>query len=539
MKKENKDTKTNKDNKFLKTVKVIIKKLGILFVNLIKMIKRLIKKLIKVIKEFGSKDFGKFKGVHVIRVVVIILLVWIMGSLVSSINHVKSIDYPVVYKTNDKKLMLLNAKDGKGDEIKIGSEGRTSDVMYAHTTNRYVLYVKNDGLYLYDSKSKEETTKLVANIAEWYEFTEDDKYVIMLDDSNNLYVYDFKNESEKLESGITSIVGYSNKNVVYTKDGSLYIKGLKASRDDKKKISDSYYNKPVLLDNGKYVYYIDSSKNLYKYNVSKDRNEQIDANVGQMYVSEETGKMYYYKNGSNLHYYDGKDNEEIAKDVVYIADNDPDEGQILYLKKDNKYELYYQKGNKEADLVDDSLDSSAITAYIYDNKAIYYIDGKHNLNYAKIKGAKIKRVIKVDDEVYDLYTVKQGFIYVTDIKDGSSGTLYITKGPEAKKIDDDVSSVRSNIKVSNNGKKIYYLKDFEETSGNLYVSSGREGKKIVKNVCSYEYANDDLIYYVSNCSMVNNVNYPGDLYKYDGKSTKLATDITAPIATMRDSYSDK
>ena len=534
-----KESKTKKDTKFLDKVKVVTKKLGILLVNLIKVIKRLIKKLIKAIKEFGTKDFGKFKGIHVIRVVLIALLIWFMSSLVSTINSVESIDYPVVYKTNDKKLMLLNANDGKDEAIKIGSEGQTSDVMYAHSTNRYVLYVKNDGLYLYDSKSKEETTKLVANIAEWYEFTDDDKYVIMLDDSNNLYVYDFKNESEKIESNITSIVGYSNKNVIYTKDGSLFIKGLKASKDDKKKISDSYYNRPVLLDNGKYVYFIDSSKNLYKYNVSKDRNEQIDSNVGQMYVSEETGKMYYYKDGANLHYYDGKDNEEIAKDVVYIADNDPDAGQILYLKKNNKYELYYQKGTKEADLIDDSLDNGAITAYIYDNKAIYYIDSKHDLNYAKIKGAKIKRVIKVDDEVYDLYSVKKGFVYVTDIKDGNSGTLYITNGPEAKKIDENVSSVRSNIKVSNSGKKIYYLKNFEETSGDLYVSSGREGKKIVKNVCSYEYANDDLIYYVSNCSMVNNFNYPGDLYKYDGKSTKLATDITAPIATMRDSYNDK
>jgi hypothetical protein len=227
-------------------------------------------------------------------------------------------------------------------------------------------------------------------------------------------------------------------------------------------------------------------------------------------------------------------------DDILIADNDKykfSSHKLNFTYMNAGYIGYYRDVNEGADT------SLTMTVFdIYSDRIVinrYSKDGKHNLNYAKIKGAKIKRVIKVDDEVYDLYAVKQGFIYVTDIKDGSSGTLYITKGPEAKKIDDDVSSVRSNIKVSNNGKKIYYLKDFEETSGNLYVSSGREGKKIVKNVCSYEYANDDLIYYVSNCSMVNNVNYPGDLYKYDGKSTKLATDITAPIATMRDSYSDK
>lgn len=532
MNKVKKVIKKNKNDKFLDKLKLVIKKLGILLVDITK-------KLLKEIKEFSKKDFKKFKGIHVIRVFVVVLLIWIMGSFFSIGDRGSSVDYPVIYKTSDKKLMLLNAKGSKGDEIKIGTEGQTSDVMYAHNTNRYVLYVKNDGLYLYDSKSKEETIKLVANIAEWYEFTDDDKHVIMLDDSNNLYVYDFKHDSEKLESNITSIVGYSNKNVIYTKDGSLYIKSLNASKDDKKKISDSYYNKPVLVNEGKYVYYIDSSKNLYKYSVSKDRSEEIDSIVGQIYVSEETGKMYYYKNGSSLYYYDGKDGEEIATDVVYIADNDPDAGQILYLKKDNKYKLYYQKDSKEADLIDDSLNSSIITAYLYDNKAIYYLDGKHNLNYAKIKGSKIKRVIKVDEEVYDLYSVKKGFIYITDVQNGSNGTLYITNGPEAKKIDENVSSVRSNIKISSNGSKIYYLKDLKETSGTLYVSSGRSGKKIVNNVCSYEYANDDLIYYVSNCSMVDNVNYPGDLYKYDGKSTKIATDIMAPIGTMRDSYNKK
>ena len=276
----------------LKKIKSFAKKIGILLKKLVKLVKVLVKKLVKAIKEFSDKKFGKYTGKHVLCLVGIILLVLVVGSTISNTIDSKVQDYPVVYKSNDNKLMLLQPNSKIGKEVKLSSEGLASNVMYANKTERYLLFVKNDGLYLYDSKSKEETTKLVSNISDYYKFTEDDKYIVMMDDNNNLYVYNYRGEKEVLDRNIKTIEGLSKKNIIYIKEGALYIKELKSPKKDSVKIVDGIYQARVTT-NGKKIYYIDSSRELYEYNVSKKKNTKIDTGVSQLYMSEETGKMYY------------------------------------------------------------------------------------------------------------------------------------------------------------------------------------------------------------------------------------------------------
>ena len=519
----------------LKKVKKVFKSIGTLFINIFKVIRRIIKKLIKATKELSKKDFGKVKGIYVVRVFWILVALFFVGAFFREIFSVDTVNYSVVYKTNENKLMLLKHNGQSGDEIKLSGEGSANYVMYANTTNRYVLFVKNDGLYLYDSKSKEQTTKLVSNISDYYNFTENDKYIVMKDDNSNLYVYDYGSDKERIDTAIKNVEGLSNKNIVYVKDGALYVKGLKVSKDDKEKITDSVLQAKVTTD-GKYVYYIDGTRTLNVYNVSKKKSTEIDDRVTQMYIDEETGKMYYLTSESaryyNIYYYDGKKSEKVAEDIYSIVDYDALKEQVLYLKKDTSYQLYYQKGTKKADLVEDKIKTAVTNGYIYKNKAIYYITNKDELKYAKINGAKVKRVIDVSDNVSSsLYLTEKGFVYLTDVNDKSMGDLNIVKGPKAKRIDSNVYS--SQLKVSNNGKKIYYLKDYENGKGDLYVTSGGKGKQLVKNVYSYQYANDKLIYYIKNYSLVSN---RGDLYRYDGKSEKIQKDVYASIATMPEGY---
>ena len=78
------------------------------------------------------------------------------------------------------------------------------------------------------------------------------------------------------------------------------------------------------------------------------------------------------------------------------------------------------------------------------------------------------------------------------------------------------------ITISKKGNKIYYLKDYK-TSGDLFVTSGGKGKKIADDVYTFEYINDDLIYYIKDYSTSKS---RGDLYKYNGKTIKLADNIT-------------
>lgn len=520
---------------FLKKVKKVFKKVFALFIALFKMIKRVIKKFVKFIKEFSKKDFGKVKGIYIVRGILVLIALFFICSLISKINTVKSVDYSIVYKTDDKKLMLLNADGKPGEEIKLSGEGSANYVKYANTTDRYVLFVKNDGLYLYDSKSKEQTTKILSNVSDYYKFTENDKYIVMEDDNSNLYVYNYKGDKERIDTDIKSVEGLSDKNVIYVKDGALYIKGLKVTKDDKEKIADSVLQAKV-TKNGKFVYYVDGTRTLKMYNVLKNKSVEIDDRTTQMFLDEESGKMYYLVSDAskyyNLYYYNGKKSEKVAEEVYSVIDYDADEAQILYLKKNNNYELYYQKGIKEADLVDDKLKSSVTTAYIFNNDSIYYLTNKNVLNYAKINGAKINRVIKVSDNVSStLYLSKNGFVYLTDVNDESMGDLYITKGHKAKHIDSKVYSLQ--IKISNNGKKIYYMKDYKKGKGDLYVSNGGKGKQLIKNVYSYQYASDNLIYYIKNYSLVNN---RGDLYRYNGESERIKKDVYASIATMPDGY---
>ena len=51
----------------------------------------------------------------------------------------------------------------------------------------------------------------------------------------------------------------------------------------------------------------------------------------------------------------------------------------------------------------------------------------------------------------------------------------------------------------------------------------RKGKKIDSDVYTYQYVKDDLIYYIKDYSSSKG---KGDLYRYTGKSVKIATDVT-------------
>lgn len=510
----------------------VLKKSKKAFDNLIKVFKRIVKKTVKSLNEFGKMQFGKFNGKQVIGAVVVILLITFMLSLVGSGN--KSLDYPVVYKSNDNKLLLLNVDSKVGKEVKLSGEGSATYVKYANTTDRYLLFVKNDGLYLYDAKSKEETTKIVSNISNYYKFTDDDKYIVMLDDNRNLYTYGFKGDKERLDSSVKGVEDMSNTNVLYSKDGALYVAPLNAKKESVK-VSETV-NQARVTNDGKIVYYINSSKELYKYNVSKDTSYKVDTNVSQMFISKETGNMYYVTSEGNqyytVYYYDKKNSEKMSSDVTSVLDVNVDEEQLLYMTRDDEYKIYFKKGKKDAVKIDEKFESSPVTARIFDGKAIYYINAKKELKYVKISGAKVNRVIKVSSDIdSELFLTKKGYVFVRGIDGNSMGELYVANGGKASKIDSNVYF--SNIKVSTDGEKVYYIKDYKESTGTLCVSNnGKKGKEIAKDIYSYQYVNNDLLYYIKNYNLETN---QGDLYRYDGKDEKLATDVNG-VATTPNGY---
>ena len=420
------------------------------------------KLVVKKATDFSKKSFGKFKGLHIMiagGVVIVLLLLVVLSSLFGGSKDVK---YPIVYADDEGDLYLMkpNAKDSE-DAIKLASDTSTG-VIYANTTDRYILFTKNSDLYLYDAKSKEETSKVVSDI-EWYDFTEDDKYVIALDSDSNLYSYNFKKDKERLDTDVSDVYVYDTTHIVYEKDGSVYVRSINAKKDDRNKVTDEYNGAIRLSEDGKYIMYIDDDATLMAYSISKKENNKVANDVSSYYCDTKSCKKLYYvvvDDEKDLYYYNGKEGSKVASDISSVYGVDVDEQKVVYtVADDGKYTLYYQKGSKDAAKVEDDLESIK-DLYFFDSNEIYFINEDYELKYVKVNGNKVGEVKSVADDVENYLTItKDGYVFVADVDDDSNGTLYIAKGGKAKEIADDVYS--SKLTVSKDGKRVYYLQDYK------------------------------------------------------------------------------
>lgn len=483
---------------------------------------------------FLNKDFGMFKGLHIVCAAVVLLVLVVICMIIAS-GGKKEVAYSAVYVNGDGDLMLLPANAKADKAVKLVSEnGKSSGVTYAHTTDRYVLFTKEGSLYLYDAKSKDKTKKIKSDVDDYY-FTENDKYVLFTvdDDGSALYSYDFSSKDPvKLDSDISSIKDYSDNYVVYTKDDSLYIRELKGKKD-KEKIYGETTSSVSMSEDGKKVVYKDNEGNLHVYTIGNKKDNKIANEISSFTTNKNATKFYYtVKDGSStdLYYYNGKKADKVASEISSVMDYNIDAQQVLYTKKDgSKSILYYQKGTKEAAKVADDLEG--VSAGFGSDKEIYfyYSDGsKQTLKYAKLSGAKVGKITQLTDDYKSLSRIDGGIIFTSDVNSSYVGTLNIAKNGKAKKIDDDVYT--SSINISNNGKKFYYLKNYNTSKyvGDLYVSSGSAGKKLDTDVYrNFTYVKDNLIYYLKDYSSKGK----GDLYRYTGKATKVAEDVSSLKST--------
>lgn len=485
------------------------------------------KVLVRLKRIICNKKFLKIVGLLVAVLLVLVVIINI-------INGNKGIDYPVIYNNNDADLYLLSSKEkSDSNAIKLAAGESVSNVIYANTTNKYVLFQKNEDLYIYKSNKKGETTKVIDNIS-MAMFTDNDKYVIALDGDNNLYVYNYKS-SNKIDKKVSTIIDYNDDYVLYEKDNVVYLKSLNHKKDDRIKVSSSYSTYIEFSEDGKNVIFIDGEGKLYTYNIKKDSKKEIDKKVVNFYCDKKScDHMYYVTSGNTkkIVYYDGK-KEDIAKDVYLVYDTNLDNKQVVYVTlKDNKYTIYYQKGTKSAEKVDGKLDSVRFVRLI-NGKEIYYITGGNEVRYAKINGSKISdKETLAKDVVGYLHLYKKGYAFVTDVDEYSNGTLYIARNGKAKKIDEKINS--SLITVSKKGDKIYFVKDYN-ISGDLYYTKGKKSKLIESDIHSYQYFKDDLLYFVKDYNVST---ARGNLYRYSGKTIKIAENVTR-VASSPVEYIEK
>ncbi len=484
-------------------------------------------KLTTNVKEFiNEKKIFNIKLKKILAVVLAILVLFLafklIGGLFNKLFNNKYPEYPMVYQNANGDMMIIGTNDKKA--TKLSSSDSIDYAQYANTTNRYVLYVKNDSLYLYDANKKSEKIKVLKDVKEYY-FSRNDKKIIAINKDHELYMYDYK-KLTKLDSEVTSVRSISEDYVLYIRNGSLYLRRLK-EKSDKIKLEDKFGSYATISNDQKRVLYINKDNELKRYTIKNKDNDKIAGSVTEYYCDDNCNKFYYLTNDDTqtLYYYNGKEGLKIVKDIYDISAIDVDHKIAVYTKNEkSNFVLYFQKGDKAAVKVEDDL-KTTVSVEIYKGKELYYINSDKELRYARIRGNKLAPVRTVADNVTtSLKDYKKGYVFLADIEN-SSGDLYVAKGGRAKKIDSDV--YKTNITVNTKGDKIYYFKDYGSSSGDLYYTKGGKPKLISSDVYKYQTIRNDLLYYIKDYNLSER---SGDLYRYNGKSKLVENEVRAMAA---------
>ncbi len=490
------------------------------------------KKTNKISKDV--KDFINNKKVFNIRIKKIILILAcilclflffkVVGGLIKLIFSDKYPEYPLIYQKANGEMKVIGTKDKSG--TKLSSTDFVENVVYANTTDRYALFLKNGSLYLYDAKKKDEKIKVLSDVKS-YKFSEDDKYIYALNKSNQLYIYNYK-KATKIDSDVSSVRGISKNYIFYVKNGSLYMKKISSKKSDKVKIEDKFGSELTIAKNEKVILYKNGANELKRYNIKKQKGEKIASYVNKYYSNDNCTKFYYVndEDTATLYYFNGKEGLKIVKDVYDISAIDVDNKIAIYIKaNNNKFSLYFQREDKNAVKMEDDL-KEPVYAKIYKGKEVYYINSDKELRYGVIRGKKVSKIRTLSDNVSDsLKSYKKGFAFVANMK-GNSGELYVVKHGRIKQIDEDVYKA-STIKVNTKGNKIYYFKDYGTSSGDLYYTKGSKPKLIATDVYKYQNVKNDLLYYIKDFDVSE---ISGDLYRYNGKSKLIEKDVRTMAA---------
>ena len=201
-----------------------------------------------------------------------------------------------------------------------------------------------------------------------------------------------------------------DKQLVYAKNGRLYYTGNVAKEKDPVEIYNSHSDNSDFniqySDDKKYAFFLsgeDDKQRLYRVNTQKltsDENknekyiEEIDTKVDNYSIIDADKVLYYRNTGDSwyeLYYFNGKDTEEIDRDVVrQYHTNDT----VYYMCDDedeDNYKLYYYKlsNAKQGDLGE----CSDVSDY-NDNEILYAINNGDSYDIYKAKvGGKATKII--------------------------------------------------------------------------------------------------------------------------------------------------
>ncbi len=464
------------------------------------------KKVKKVLNHKIGKHCLKWYLSIIVFILIILFLIKLLGGLFMK-NKIPN--YSLVYLNENGQISVVKSN---GKKPTVLSDKDNVDVAYPNNTDRYVLYTKENNLYLYDSKHTKNLKLLAQNVTNEFGYNSNDKYIYYINSNRELYSY--KRKSIKLDNDVNIIYLVSDDKIFYSKINSdaVYYQKLNG-RKERVEIANNI-NKIYIDKKGKNIIYLDNFGGLFKYKVGNKKAKKIGSNIIKIVdVNEDLTKAYYINNNYDLYYLKDNKGKKVSKEVNTIYYSDLDNKQIIY---DSKGKLYYQKGSSKAVNIDES--SNIRNVYIYNKSNIYYIkkdDTNYNLYFARITNFKVKKSKQILKNVQpDAITdYKKGFVILNEVL--ATGILNVIKKDKIYNIAKEVNA--NSVKVNSNGKKLYFISDYSNNKGIFQYTKNTKPKKILSDVSGYTFVNDKLIYVMGGYS--NNTS-KFDIYKFNGKKAK-------------------
>lgn len=482
-------------------------------------------------------------------------------------NDRYSIEYYIDYSDDGKyvyypqefigyRFDLYYSKVGKKNAEGTKIASNVSD--YVPLDGGKVLYLTDGKMYLYDQK-KDEKEKIVSDVS-FMVASKDRKQVMWRTNDNALYVSDvaFKKDKIKIESGITSLLDYSDdfKQIAYTKNDKLY---MVLNFEDKRKVASEVYSYIESAGDSQDIYYMEfkdkdeltlmdfvnddmlaedkaikepriedyqtqEKRETYwgeqTYTVTSDEyyeklkefSEKESRDRVRKYLEEEllgVQKGYIYR-------YDVKKDESVLVQESYVLDTCCDERVMSYLALDvEKIEKMDFSDIVEDDdyyeieeMIEDHAKDALSVNLFYNGKSVQLSTGNVGmpdlLNVLTTPDGKICYIVIEDDDEED-----ERYLYKTNLAKFNGNTELIS---------DEFSNLEA---VTDDG--VYYMVDVEDSLGDLYCDKERLDKD-VKRYSLKTMRNGKGVLYLADADDEDTV---GTLKLHNGsKATEIAEDVS-------------
>ena len=435
-------------------------------------------------------------------------------------------DYPIVFRGADNRLMVITRNNDVNDITNI----EETDIVYANSDVRYILYTDKNTLYLLDTTSTSNKKNLTNN-ASSYGFSSDDKYVYYIENNKDLRLYNRKTGSSTLvDTDVTKFLDVSLNYAIYEKDNCLIVKDIETGALD---VAAKSYEEIILSKDGKKMLYsnlnTDESLNYYLYNFADSSNERILTNIEELlsYNPNFTKFIYTTKTTDTINIYSNIKDSKASSDKKFVA-----------LDKDSVTKEEYeanQKLQEEINLRNEMRDYaknytvSAYDVYYQNNQTKTLLASSVNKVYLDdIADRKLIYTKMNWNSNFDLANYTSLEEFKKDIESNKENGLYY------KVIDTEASLVKENVNENIvvellSGDGIYFSED-----NNLYYS-----KVTNKKAGTYKLVDENLVNSIKDMTSDIGLVYlvkenDTNTLKYisSGKSSVISTNVYPEYITI-------